>query len=78
MFLVLPLLPYAPREVVKDLGQQEVEQRPELGQVILQRRAREEHAVSGAVNLQLSANTATAWCKHKRTYTYCGGVVTET
>lgn len=43
----------SPLEVIKDLWQQEVEEGPELGQVVLQRRARQQQLVVGGKHLQL-------------------------
>lgn len=42
-----------PLEIVKDLRQQEVEEGPELGQVVLQRRAGQQQLVVGGETLQL-------------------------
>ena len=48
-------------EVVEDVGQQEVEQRPQLGQIVLERRPREQQPVAILVHrnrLQLADETA--------------------
>ena len=63
--VLLPEVEVKPRlervEVVKDGGEQKVEERPELGQVVLQRRAREEQPIAaGGVGqvLQLAQQPA--------------------
>lgn len=50
---MLPGPNFVPLEVIKHLWQQEVEEGPELGEVVLQRRSRQQQLVVGGQHFQL-------------------------
>ena len=52
----------SPVEVVKDVGEDEVEERPELCQVVLQRGPREQQTVGCVVRLEGSVSVSVCVC----------------